>query len=1088
MKLASILTVIFFILFEHTNGQTIYYVKENGTGSGNSWENASGNLKHILDNAVPNSQVWVANGTYRPTMDNDRSSSFVVKTSVKLYGGFSGDEVALSARDWSTNKTILSGDIDENDVLITPSPLKGNLYKNNEGNSFNVLILEGSSVVDGFTVTGGNANGTHFNYQVDGGGINSSPSVWGSPSRITINNCRILNNSASGNGGGINTTSFYSTTSYSNMALNNCFISNNSAGVDGGGIYASNNFYSTHTELNNCVVSNNSAAKDGGGIYASADSIYSAAGIVLNNSTLVYNAAGENGGAICCYSKPGSVPPTRGTNTIIDIKNCVLSYNIAGEGKNYYHHGTAKGLTTIKSSYLQGEDLSGSNNNLNGINISEPYFTDILTGDYRLANNSPLINKGDNTLLPIDTYDINNNNNTSESWPFDLDGLPRINSVIDLGAYEYQGPVQTLQATHITTTSATLNGTVTAGDKSAVITIQYSLSADMSNSIIATLSIGTSPILPGSGTQNYSSDLTDLIPGTKYYYKISSKDDLSTISGVVQQFITIPLPPTITSFSPISAPAGTKITITGTNLEQLTGVSFGGTKSITYQEHTVTSAFANVPLTGSSGDLKIITRGGTASLSGFIFIPIPTITAGGPIVFKAGDNVVLSTENNPGYTYQWKKDGIDINGANTYNYMATQAGVYTVSVSISGYMLTSATLEVSVSPLITDFIPKTSTQGRTITITGSNFSNTSSVSFGGTSATDFSVISPTIITAVLGKGASGNIVVTNAAGTATIPGFNFVPIPTISASGPTKFVIGESVTLFAYPSSGYSYQWKKDGIDIVGAKDSAYIATLEGDYSVTITLNSVSQTSAISKISTSSLPINNFSLEASSATCKNANNGSISISAIQHLNYTALFEKDGISNYYNFIDHLKVENLASGTYSICLSLTNQPADKQCFTLKITEPKDLEVYTSIVKNKKITLTLGGAQTYYITHNNSSYKANNAEITLKLEQGNNKITITTDQLCQGKFEKDIMLVDDYIVYPNPFEDKISLNLGEKNIPLLSLNIFTTDGKLVFESSYTNVQDIVQFDLSFLEKGLYILRLSDNKSDKIYKILKR
>nr|WP_293169119.1 thrombospondin type 3 repeat-containing protein [Allomuricauda sp.] len=74
-------------------------------------------------------------------------------------------------------------------------------------------------------------------------------------------------------------------------------------------------------------------------------------------------------------------------------------------------------------------------------------------------------------------------------------------------------------------------------------------------------------------------------------------------------------------------------------------------------------------------------------------------------------------------------------------------------------------------PTIVDFSPKTAGNGETITFSGSNFTGTTSVQFGGTAATSFSVDSDTQITAVVGAGSSGDITVTNPAGSDAVSGF-----------------------------------------------------------------------------------------------------------------------------------------------------------------------------------------------------------------------------------------------------------------------------------------------------------------------------
>jgi hypothetical protein len=83
------------------------------------------------------------------------------------------------------------------------------------------------------------------------------------------------------------------------------------------------------------------------------------------------------------------------------------------------------------------------------------------------------------------------------------------------------------------------------------------------------------------------------------------------------------------------------------------------------------------------------------------------------------------------------------------------------------------------SPTITSFTPTSAGTGSSITITGTNFTGATSVSFGGIDATSFTVNSSTNITAVVGAGATGDVSVTTPGGTATLAGFTFTVVTAI---------------------------------------------------------------------------------------------------------------------------------------------------------------------------------------------------------------------------------------------------------------------------------------------------------------------
>lgn len=62
-----------------------------------------------------------------------------------------------------------------------------------------------------------------------------------------------------------------------------------------------------------------------------------------------------------------------------------------------------------------------------------------------------------------------------------------------------------------------------------------------------------------------------------------------------------------------------------------------------------------------------------------------------------------------------------------------------------------------------------------------------------------------------------------------------LPIVSVSADGPTAFCPGDSVTLSVTINSGQTYQWFMDSLEISGATDTSYVATVSGNYKCLVT-------------------------------------------------------------------------------------------------------------------------------------------------------------------------------------------------------------------------------------------------------------
>ena len=202
----------------HTKAQTfkkcgdIVYVKSGSNGDGTSWTSAFGDIQRAVIAASADGrkhQIWVATGTYY----GDTTLSTVVNLApgISLYGGFSGNEKSIAARDTATNPTIIDG---KNVRRVITQ---------NYGFADSMSV-----VIDGFTIQNGKA--------AEGGGLNINTNT-------TVNNCIIKANQASSRASAIYAT---------NATIKNTLIVDNT--------YMSGLYYTVqlkHSVMDSCVVKNN---------------------------------------------------------------------------------------------------------------------------------------------------------------------------------------------------------------------------------------------------------------------------------------------------------------------------------------------------------------------------------------------------------------------------------------------------------------------------------------------------------------------------------------------------------------------------------------------------------------------------------------------------------------------------------------------------------------------------------------------------------------------------------------------------------------------------------------------------------------
>ena len=272
-----------------------------GPWDGKSWATAYRNLQKAMDHAYAvDAEVWVARGTYKPAATTERTVSLQLRTGVEMYGGFRGKETARDQRDWEKNVTILSGDI--------------GIAGDSRDNSYHVLVGADDATMDGFTITGGNADGdtscgkgggmVNYNYAHARRGP-FGPALGYSP---TIANCVFIGNQANDGGAMYN----YDRCT---LTLTNCSFTGNSA-LNGGAIYDN---VGVKNKLTKCTFTGNQAEWRGGALVMD----YGACP-TLNDCTFIDNSTEGKGGAIYTVSRASQLDRTAPI-----ITNCTFSGNSA---------------------------------------------------------------------------------------------------------------------------------------------------------------------------------------------------------------------------------------------------------------------------------------------------------------------------------------------------------------------------------------------------------------------------------------------------------------------------------------------------------------------------------------------------------------------------------------------------------------------------------------------------------------------------------------------------------------------------------------------------------------------------------------
>jgi hypothetical protein len=422
-------------------GQNIWYVDDDAPagGDGSSWASAFDSLQEALDAAAAFDRIWVATGSYAPEARLDpsdpRSATFWIPPGVILLGGFAGHEGSLAERAEAFDRTVLSGHLGAPDVRTD--------------DAYHVVYAQQTLLnppqieIDGFSITGGYADGTSWNGE--GGAIFSNNSA------LRLTRCIVRGNHAV-RGGAVSATlgrflarwcTFEGNTAaaggalfgeYALVRIYGSLFRHNRANNKGGAIYIKSTWLPADAALFSSCVFHDNSAEEGGVAYLRGWNSSSSfpTHSTWANCTMAFNRARLSEGAIFEDDDTAFLPVTRITGSIL--------WNDLGRALPEIH-----GAPTVEYSTVAG-GFPGPGNLARA-----PLFAAPLHRDLRLSPDSPGIDAGDGKAEQADYADLDDDLVLLEPVPFDFDGAPRYADVpgvpdtgkgpppvVDMGAFELQ--------------------------------------------------------------------------------------------------------------------------------------------------------------------------------------------------------------------------------------------------------------------------------------------------------------------------------------------------------------------------------------------------------------------------------------------------------------------------------------------------------------------------------------------------------------------------------------------------------------------------------------------------------------------------
>jgi gliding motility-associated-like protein len=469
------------------------------------------------------------------------------------------------------------------------------------------------------------------------------------------------------------------------------------------------------------------------------------------------------------------------------------------------------------------------------------------------------------------TYTVTNANGCSDAVSFNMtvNANPILSAIagttaVCVGSTTTLANAQvggTWSSSDVAVATIAANGVVnglTAG--SATITYTYTNASGCTSNVTTALVVNALPVasvaLSGPTTFCAGGSVTLTAPaGMTYAWSTGESTQAITVSTSGNYTVTItnangcsatsaPVNVTVNALPTVSiAPIGVTTFCQGGSVTLISPLNSTYAYAWNLGATQITGASNNTLVASATGaySLTITDANGCTATSAAIpvtvnALPVVVATAGGPTTFCAGGSVTLTASGATSYVWS--------NGSTAPSITVSSSGAYTVvGTSIEGCASTSNVISVVVNALPTPTISSTGSTaclGTTINLTA-NGGATYSWSNGSTNAT-ISVTAANVYT-VTATSAEGCIATVSE----TVV-FNANPSVTISASGPTVFCQGGSLTLTA--TGGSNYVWSN------GTLGATATVNQSGSYYVMVTNTAGCTTqSALVNVTVNSVPV-----------------------------------------------------------------------------------------------------------------------------------------------------------------------------------------------------------------------------------------
>lgn len=241
-------------------------------------------------------------------------------------------------------------------------------------------------------------------------------------------------------------------------------------------------------------------------------------------------------------------------------------------------------------------------------------------------------------------------------------------------------------------------------------------------------------------------------------------------------------------------------------------------------------------------------------------------------------------------------------------------------------------------------------------------------------------------------------------------------------------------------------------------------------------------------------PKNNLRIINKGMSCKGEVNGSISMDVISN-KYTYLLTISGSNNYAkNFQINpgdadLLISDLPLGNYRIISKIVEFPEFQEIFEVRITEPDNLLVTSSVNESQKtMNMFVNGADNYTVQINSLELNLTGVNNTIPLPTGLVNVKVSTPYPCQGIYQKTFFISENVQLFPNPTIGPLTVYIDGKDEEV-EFKILDMNGRELSKSlENIPLNRLIEKNVEPYSPGSYFVEIRGTTTHKTLKFIKR